>query len=81
MGSIWTPGAEIPLPEKREQRAAREEDLRPLVDMGLFETGAHFRFRCAVCGNTVTNDQRMEPVCTGPSWTDDHPHTLMALIA
>lgn len=56
-------------------------ELRPLVDTGIFETGQRFTFRCPVCGNTVTNDQRMEPACTGPSWTDDHPMEVMVLLS
>lgn len=39
-----------------------------------------YHFRCPMCGNKVSNDSNMEPLCTGPSWTDDHPHELMELI-
>lgn len=41
---------------------------------------AIFRFRCPLCGNTATNNQDMEPMCTGPSWTDDHPPEVMQRI-
>lgn len=39
-----------------------------------------FRFQCPICGNIATNDQDMSPVCTGPSWTDDHPYEPMQKI-
>jgi hypothetical protein len=39
------------------------------------------RFRCSTCWNEVENDQEMEPLCTGPSWTDDHEPTIMTRIA
>lgn len=38
---------------------------------------ATFTFRCPMCGNTETLDTEMEPCCTGPSWTDDHPMVVM----
>lgn len=34
---------------------------------------AIFHFVCPICGNRATNDQAMEPGCTGPSWLDEHP--------
>lgn len=39
-----------------------------------------FTFVCPICGNVARNDQAMEPACTGPSWTDDHPLEPMELI-
>lgn len=36
-----------------------------------------YRFRCPVCGHTFRSDDRYEPICTGPHWTDDHPPTVM----
>lgn len=45
--------------------------------MGVYETGHKYRFRCPVCHNVAANDQGMEPLCTGPSWTDDHEPTVM----
>lgn len=44
----------------------------------ILKKGA-FVFRCPVCGNTVRADDAYEPMCTGPSWTDDHEPTLMIL--
>lgn len=38
---------------------------------------AQFAFRCQMCGNQVVLDSEMEPMCTGPSWTDDHPPIVM----
>lgn len=69
MERMWLPGS------AREQGALSGEDpaVKVLADIGLFETGKKFRFRCAICGNVVVNDQRMSPACTGPSWTNDHP--------
>ena len=54
------------------------EPLRTMVQAG---TAAHkravFRFRCPACGNVARNDADMEPLCTGPSWADDHEPTVM----
>jgi hypothetical protein len=36
-----------------------------------------FLYVCPTCGNKYENDQEMEPVCTGPFWTHDHPLELM----
>ena len=39
-------------------------------------------FRCPVCGNTARNDATgLEPACTGPRWTDDHPLTVMVRVS
>lgn len=38
---------------------------------------ATFRFECPVCRKIFEQDQEMEPMCTGPSWTDDHEPTIM----
>jgi hypothetical protein len=59
------------------------EELVDAVDelgLGVYHTGNLFRFRCPVCGNVATNDQLMEPMCTGPRWTDDHPPEVMNYI-
>lgn len=38
-------------------------------------------FRCPVCGRNERNDATgIEPACTGPSWTDDHPITPMVRV-
>lgn len=66
---------------KSERIGFRAEEInQPLIETGLFETGLGFTFVCALCGRRERNDQRMEPVCTGPSWTDDHPPEVMMLI-
>lgn len=37
-------------------------------------------FECDVCGRVMNNDANMEPLCTGPSWTDDHhPHLMRSM--
>lgn len=36
-----------------------------------------FSFYCEMCGKIESGDQEMEPMCTGPSWTDDHPPHVM----
>lgn len=41
---------------------------------------AIFWYRCLLCGNKASNDQEMEPLCTGPNWTDDHPPEVMQCI-
>jgi len=80
---IWLPGHQDTHFVKRERRAYASEDEQPkaLIETGLFETGATFAFRCPLCGRQERNDQRMEPMCTGPSWTDDHPPEIMVLVA
>jgi hypothetical protein len=80
---IWLPGHKKPYLVKRERRAYGGEDEKPkaLIETGLFETGSGFVYRCLLCGRQERNDQRMEPMCTGPSWTDDHPPEIMQLVA
>lgn len=80
---IWLPNHHDPHLVKRERRAYSGEDgsAKALIETGLFETGARFIFRCPLCGRQETNDQRLEPMCTGPSWTDDHAPEPMILVA
>lgn len=81
---IWLPGHQEPHLVKRERRAYTSDDggqAQALIETGLFETGSGFVFRCPLCGRQERNDQRMEPMCTGPSWTDDHPPEVMVLVA
>jgi hypothetical protein len=82
---IWLPpGVEHPHLVKREKRAYGADDGgagQALVETGLLETGARFVFRCPLCGRQERNDQRLEPMCTGPSWTDDHPPEPMIRVA
>ncbi len=80
---IWLPGDKAPHLVKRERRAydGEEEQAKALIETGLFETGATFVFRCPLCGRQEKNDQRLEPVCTGPTWRDDHPMEAMILVA
>lgn len=52
--------------------------MAPSIHMGVEEyKRAVFTFRCGMCGNVVQNNQDMEPMCTGPNWTDDHPPHVM----
>jgi hypothetical protein len=79
---IWLPNHRDPYLVKRERRAyAANDGARTEIEVGIFETGARFVFRCFLCGRQEVNDQRMEPMCTGPSWTDDHPPEVMQLVA
>jgi len=80
---IWLPTHKEPYLVKRERRAYDGEDdsAKALIETGLFETGSGFVYRCPLCGRQERNDQRMEPVCTGPSWRDDHPMEIMVLVA
>ncbi len=80
---IWLPGHHEPHLVKRERRAyeGTDESAKAEIEVGIFETGRAFVYRCPMCGNQVRNDQRMEPMCTGPSWTDDHPPEVMILVA
>jgi len=70
------PGSNLPL-VSAERQAYRDEVGRVLIETGLFETGTGFTFFCPICGRQERNDQRMEPMCTGPSWTDDHAPEIM----
>jgi hypothetical protein len=70
---------EVPLLNS-EKKALKEEDQRSLVEIGLFNTGKRFAFQCPVCNKIEVNEQRMEIVCTGPHWYDEHPHELMIFI-
>lgn len=76
---IWLPdGVQDPFLVKRERRAYEASDeAKAAIEVGIFETGSGFIFRCPLCGRQEQNDQRMEPMCTGPSWTDDHPPEIM----
>ncbi len=79
---IWLPGHQDAHLVKRERRAyGADEQAKALIETGLFETGSAFVYRCPLCGRQERNDQRMEPMCTGPSWTDDHPPEVMVLVA
>jgi len=74
------PGARAELLTSERQAYRHDEEGRVLVETGLFETGTGFLFVCPVCGNQARNDQRLEPLCTGPSWTNDHPGESMVLV-
>lgn len=79
---IWLPGHEKPYLVKRERRAYQsDEEAKALIETGLFETGTAFVYRCPLCGRQERNDQRLEPVCTGPTWRDDHPMEAMILVS
>ena len=79
---IWLPGHRPTHFVKRERRAyASSEVAKAEIEVGIFETGAPFVFRCPLCGNQARNDQRMEPMCTGPSWRDEHPPEIMIQVA
>jgi hypothetical protein len=79
---IWLPGHHEPHLVKRERRAYKADEVaKAEIEVGIFETGSPFVYRCPLCGRQERNDQRMEPMCTGPSWTDDHPPEIMILVA
>jgi hypothetical protein len=47
--------------------------LQPIKD-GVLE------YECPACGNRARSDLAgLEPCCTGPSWTNDHPMEIMLL--
>lgn len=78
---FWLPNAKrIPLLKSERLGFTAEEVNQPLIETGLFETGRGFKFLCPLCGRVERNDQRMEPMCTGPSWTNDHPPEVMLLV-
>lgn len=70
----------VPLLKSERLGFGAEEVNQPLIETGLFETGLGFTFLCPLCSNMVRNDQRMEPMCTGPSWTNDHAPEVMVLV-
>lgn len=83
------PVEELRLARERIQRFLRlggvplkgNHDLQAEVRSGIAEhRGAVFTFRCPLCGRVERNNQDMEPLCTGPSWTDDHPGEPMARV-
>lgn len=78
---FWLPnGKTVPLLKSERLGFRAEEINQPLIETGLFETGLGFNFVCPICGRIERNDQRMEPMCTGPSWTDDHAPEVMVLV-
>ncbi len=57
------------------------DPLLALVHTGTFELKkAVFTFRCDLCRNVVRNPTEMEPMCTGPSWLNEHPPVVMTKI-
>jgi rRNA maturation endonuclease Nob1 len=46
------------------------------VGQDVTRVGA-YAFRCEVCGRRYTQDDRYEPLCTGPTWRDEHEPTVM----
>jgi hypothetical protein len=80
---IWLPpGAGEPHLVKRERRAYESgEEAKAMIETGLFETGASFVFRCPLCGRQERNDQRLEPMCSGPTWRNEHPPEIMQQVA
>ncbi len=83
------PEAEVQLARERIARFSRFGgiDLAGLAERGPLRSEvmagvanykrAVFGFECPFCGAKRTNDQEAELMCTGPSWTDDHPMELM----
>jgi hypothetical protein len=72
-------GKRVPILRRESVALAEDHSSRATIEVGLFETGHAFMFVCPLCGRQETNDQRMEPACTGPGWTDDHELTPMVL--
>jgi hypothetical protein len=59
---------------------SRDEKAPILAEVrtGLFELRrAIFTYKCPMCANVLRSPQEMEPLCSGPSWTDDHPLEIM----
>jgi len=49
-----------------------------LIHIGVAEHNrAVFSFECPVCGRVERGNTDMEPMCTGPGWTDDHEPEVM----
>jgi hypothetical protein len=75
---VWLLPGDTPNLVTAERKAYRTDEVgRVLVETGLFETGTGFTFVCPVCGRRERNDQRLEPMCTGPGATDDHAPEIM----
>lgn len=56
---------------------ADDDVLNAHVHIGVAEHKRAFVFQCSICGRVERNNQDMEPLCTGPQWTDDHEPTVM----
>jgi hypothetical protein len=52
----------------------------PLYEERPKQARALFTFRCSMCGNQITSEVNMQPMCTGPSWTNDHEPEVMDYI-
>jgi len=52
-----------------------------LIPRQFVRTVGVFVYQCPICLNQMRYDDRYEPICTGPSWTDDHPPAIMTLIS
>ena len=79
---IWLPGHTEPHLVKRERRAYKSDEIaKAEIEIGIFETGKPFVFRCPICQRQERNDQRMEPLCTGPDWRDTHAPEVMVCVA
>ncbi len=64
----------VRLPERVDPQDLETLTLQPVNDGVL-------TYRCPVCGNRERSDiAGLEPCCTGPSWTDDHPMEVMKLV-
>lgn len=58
-----------------------EDPIHALVHTGTVEfKQAFFQFECPECLHRVRSNQEMEPMCTGPMWTDDHAPEIMRLV-
>lgn len=55
-----------------------DKALEALVHIGVAEhRQVVFTFQCPLCSRIERNNQDMEPMCTGPAWTNDHEPTIM----
>lgn len=85
------PKEEVRLARERVQRFERlggvdlshldlGDPLRTEVEVGTaLYRKAIFVFKCGFCGRIERSDKEMEPMCTGPGWTDEHPPAVMVL--
>jgi hypothetical protein len=59
--------------ERMEMLALRLDTIAGVVP----EKRGVYVFQCPTCRNRARNDQRMEPMCTGPGSFDEHEPTIM----
>lgn len=66
----------------RVEDPSEKNSLAAQLRVGVLEEKTViYVYRCEICGRIERTPQAMEPMCTGPSWTDDHvPEVMVAVV-